>query len=150
MPRAPSAVGRLRLANLALRAEMLDYIHKVGFADVSHGQYPIFRFGGPDGRQPTEIAATSGMSKQSVNDALGHLERAGYLKRIPHPQDGRARVVQLTDKGRRLDAAVWEAGREVERLWRQRIGIERWSIFSGVLDELAQVEVDAPEAADNS
>lgn len=146
----PSAVGRLRLANLALRAEMLDHIHRSGFEDISHGQYPIFRFAGPDGRKPTEIAATAGMSKQSVNDALGHLERAGYLERTPHPHDGRARVVRLTDKGRRLDAAIWEAGREVERVWRERIGKDRWSTFYEVLDELADVRAEDVEQTDVS
>lgn len=133
---------------MALRTEMLDYIHKSGFGDISHGQYPIFRFGGPDGRKPTAIAASSGMSKQSVNDALGHLERAGYLERTPHPEDGRARVVRLTKKGRRLDAAIWRAGREVERVWRERIGKDRWSIFCEILDELAHIEVEDPDPAD--
>lgn len=111
-----------------------------GFADVTHAQVPIFRYEGPEGRRPTEIAATAQLSKQAVNDVLGQLERSGYLTRKSHPDDGRARVVRLTARGRRLDAAIWEAGREVERTWRERIGEPAWGVFREVLDQLAQAD----------
>ena len=127
-------------ANRAMRAEMLANLHRAGFPDVTYAQLPIFRHEGPDGRQPREIAATAQLSKQAVNDLLGQLERAGYLKRKSHPDDGRARVVRLTARGRRLDAAIWEAGREVERTWRERIGEPTWGVFREVLDQLAQAD----------
>ncbi len=117
---------------------MLDSIHAAGFEDVTFAQFPIFRFEGPEGRQPTEIAAVAQLSKQAVNDVLGQLERAGYLTREPHPDDGRARIVRLTEHGRRLEAAIWAAGREVEEAWRERIGEPAWGTFREVLDELAQ------------
>ncbi len=123
-----------------MRAEMLDHLHRAGFPDVTYAHLPIFRSEGPDGRQPTEIAETAQRSKQTVNDLLGQLERAGYLKRKSHPDDGRARVVRLTARGRRLDAAIWEAGREVERTWRNRIGEPAWGSFREVLDQLAQAD----------
>lgn len=123
-----------------MRAEMLDRLHRAGFPDVTYAHLPIFRFEGPQGRRPTEIAATARLSKQTVNDVLGQLERLGYLQRKPHPDDGRARVVRLTARGRRLDAAIWEAGREVERTWRQRIGDPAWGVFREVLDQLAQAD----------
>jgi DNA-binding MarR family transcriptional regulator len=119
---------------------MLDRVHGAGFPDVTYAHLPIFRHEGPEGRQPTEVAATTQLSKQTVNDLLGQLERAGYLKRKSHPDDGRARVVRLTARGRRLDAAIWEAGREVERMWSERIGEPAWSVFREVLDQLAQTE----------
>lgn len=125
-----------------MRTEMLDRIHQAGFPDITYAQFPIFRFEGPDGRRPTEIAATAGLSKQTVNDVLGQLEGAGYLKRKPDPEDGRARVVRLTAKGRRLDAAIWEAGRAVERSWRERIGATAWSAFREVLDQIAGADAE--------
>jgi len=119
---------------------MLDRVQRAGFPDATDAQIAIFRYQGPDGRQPTEIAATAQLSKQAVNDVLGQLERSGYLKRKPHPDDGRARVVRLTARGRRLDAAVWEAGRDVEWTWRERIGEPAWSVFREVLDQLARAD----------
>lgn len=119
---------------------MLDCLHRAGFQDVTYAHIPIFRYQGPDGRQPTEIAATAQLSKQAVNDLLGQLEHSGYLKRKQHPDDGRARVVQLTRRGRRLDAAIWEAGREVERSWKETIGDTAWGYFRDVLDQVAEGE----------
>lgn len=117
---------------------MLKSIHAAGFTDITFAQFPIFRFEGPEGRRPTEIAATAQLSKQSVNDILTQLEKGGYLKREAHPDDGRARVVRLTDRGRQLEDTIWEAGREVEETWRRQMGEASWSAFRKVLDELAQ------------
>lgn len=134
-------VGRLRVANQQLRAQMLDYVHRAGFTDVTYTQILVFRYEGPDGRQPTEIAATAQLSKQMVNELLGQLERAGYLRRKPHPNDGRARVVRLTSRGRKLDAAVWKAGHTVERAWQARIGEPAWSTFRDALDQMAHADL---------
>ncbi len=120
-----------------MRAQMLERLHQAGFADVSYSHIPVFRHQGPEGRQPTEIAATAQMSKQAVNNLLGQLQTAGYLKRKPHPEDGRARIVGLTARGRRLEAAIWQAGREVERGWTEQIGERDWSVFRRVLDQIA-------------
>jgi DNA-binding MarR family transcriptional regulator len=40
-----------------------------------------------------------------------HLERHGYLLRVPDSADGRARVIRLTSRGRRLEQTIYaEAG----------------------------------------
>lgn len=129
-----------------MRLEMLQRLHQAGFRDVTYAYIPIFRYQGPDGRQPSEIATTAHLSKQSVNDILGQLERSGYLKRRPHPDDGRARIVQLTARGRRLDAAIWQAGRDVEKTWKERIGEPAWSVFRAVLDQIAEDDPTADGA----
>lgn len=36
----------------------------------------------------------------SVTNAVDRLERAGFVRRMPHPADGRALLVQLTSDGR--------------------------------------------------
>ena len=51
-----------------------------------------------------KLADQVGITKQSVNDLLGHLEGHGYLVRVPDPADGRARVIRLTAKGQRSSA----------------------------------------------
>ena len=139
MPTRPNltAAGRLRLANLLGRQRMSVLIHAAGFTDVTLAQCSLFRFEGPEGRRPTEIATRAGMSKQAVNDSLHHLEAHGYLLRAPHPHDGRARIVRLTDRGRALQDAIYAAGRQVEREWQEEIGEPEWGTFSRVLDRLA-------------
>lgn len=39
------------------------------------------------------------MAKPSMSYLVEYLEEAGYLERLPHPTDGRARLVRLTARG---------------------------------------------------
>ena len=45
------------------------------------------------------------VSRQSLDGVLKRLEREGHIQRVPHPDDGRARLIQLTHRGRDL----WES-----------------------------------------
>ena len=50
----------------------------------------------------------------STTNAVDRLERAGLVKRIPHPEDGRSTIVKLTKAGRELSLAATDAlNREV-------------------------------------
>jgi DNA-binding MarR family transcriptional regulator len=115
---------------------MLARIHAAGYRDVTAAMIALFRSAGVDQRRPGEIATTARLSKQATNDMLRELERLGYIERHPDPNDGRARIIQLTERGHALDAAVWTAGREVEQSWRDRLGDKHWTTFNDVLDKL--------------
>ena len=56
----------------------------------------LFRFPGPEGMHPTELADRVGLSKQALNHLLNELESLGYLTRETTGTDGRHRVVPLT------------------------------------------------------
>lgn len=115
---------------------MLARVQAAGHPDVTPAMIALFRFAGVDRRRPGEIAATARLSKQATNDLLRELERLGYLERHPDPTDGRARIIQLTKRGRSLDAAVWTAGREVEQSWGDSFTAADWATFNDVLDKL--------------
>ena len=66
----------------------------------------MFRHPTLNGQRPTQLADQLQITKQSVNDLLGHLETAGYLTRQPDPTDRRARIIRLTAKGKRLEQTV--------------------------------------------
>lgn len=50
----------------------------------------------------SELADKLAISKQAVNQTINQIERAGYLRRIPDPHDGRAKLAVLTNKGEKL------------------------------------------------
>ena len=55
----------------------------------------------------TEIAQTMGVPFMSASDAVGRLERAGDVERVPHPSDRRSSLIRLTKAGaRRAEAAA--------------------------------------------
>ena len=54
---------------------------------------------GRDDVTTVELAGYLGITKQSTSEVVAPLERAGIVRRAPHPSDGRARVLLLTDDG---------------------------------------------------
>src|SRR3954453_10988082 len=88
----PLAIGALlRFALDDVRDRIYDGVVAAGFTDVRPVHVTLFRWPGPDGMRPTELAAAVGLSKQAVNDRLGDLERLGALTRGPGPPGSRGR-----------------------------------------------------------
>lgn len=50
---------------------------------------------------PHDVATHLRISTASTTKLIDRLVASGHLERLPHPSDGRARVVVLTDKSRR-------------------------------------------------
>jgi len=119
-----------------VRDRIYSEVAAAGFDDVRPAHVTLFRWPGPDGRRPTEIAADAQISKQRVNDLLRELERRGYLRLASDPTDGRARMVRLSARGRRLHRVAVDAHAAVEAMWESRIGSRRYSQMRGTLAEL--------------
>lgn len=54
----------------------------------------------------TELSARLGIDRTNVSRLCARLEAAGEVERVPHPQDARAKLVKLTDEGRRVAHAL--------------------------------------------
>jgi DNA-binding MarR family transcriptional regulator len=134
----PLAIGALlRFALDDVRERIYDGVVADGFTDVRPAHVTLFRWPGPDGLRPGELAAAVHISKQSVNDRLGELERLGYLSRERDPADSRARMVRLTAKGRRLHESALAAHARIEDEWAEAVGVERFEQLRETLEELA-------------
>ena len=86
----------------------------------------LFRWPGPDGRRPGEIAADVQINKQRVNDLLRELEQLGYLHLEIDPLDSRARIVRLTASGKRLHRVAVGVHADIEKEWAARLGERRY------------------------
>ena len=73
------------------------------------------RAGPPYKRSAGELAKFAELSSGAMTNRLDRLEKAGYVKRLPDPDDRRGVLVQLTKSGRDkwLEATGAEAEREV-------------------------------------
>jgi DNA-binding MarR family transcriptional regulator len=81
-----------------------------------------------------ELAQHLRVTKQSASEVVGGLEAGGYLRRLPHPDDGRARIVQLTASGlRKLDASRvrWQ---QVEDQWADVVGAADLAVVRRTLE----------------
>lgn len=52
------------------------------------------------GTRLTDLAARAKITKQSAQQLVDELVEEGYMRRRPDPEDGRAKLIVLTRKGR--------------------------------------------------
>ena len=109
-----------------------------GYDDLNAAHVGLWRYPGLDGLRPSQLADQAGIAKQSVNDLLGHLERHGYLERVPDSADGRARVIRLTSRGRRLEQTIHAEARAAQLRIAEILGPRRFAQLHSSLELLTQ------------
>jgi DNA-binding MarR family transcriptional regulator len=82
----------------------------------------VLQFPGPDGVRPGTLAERAGMSKQAMNQLLRSLEGLGYITRSDAPDEGRARIIRFTKRGRAANAKLHDILRDIEREWSNELG----------------------------
>jgi len=137
----------LRVAWQWVRDEMYAGVVAAGYADLNAAHVGLWRHPGLDGLRPSQLADRAGITKQSVNDLLGHLEEHGYLVRRADPEDGRARVIRLTSKGRRLEQTIYARAASAEGRIVEMLGTRQFAQMRRGLEELAaHVAQDGPSS----
>lgn len=136
-PAGPPLIGALlRMPWEAVQQHMLEGLHKNGFDDFDAAYLAVFRYPGPQGARPTDLAAQLGVSKQALNYLLRELERLGYLEREPHPDDLRSKRITLTERGVAAVRVIRESVAEAEAVWREQLGATRFAQLRELLVEL--------------
>lgn len=136
--RSPYVGAMLRVVWQWVRDRLYQGVVAAGFDDLNAAHVGLWRYPGLDGLRPSQLADRMGITKQSVNDLLGHLEHHGYLLRVPDSDDGRARVIRLTAKGRRLEQTIYaEAGAAQLRI-EEILGPQRFAHLHSSLELLTE------------
>jgi DNA-binding MarR family transcriptional regulator len=131
-------VGRLLLrAQRAFEAELNARLRERGYGDVRLAHSALFAHVDPEGTRSSELALRAGMTKQSMGELVADLEEKGYVERLEDPVDRRARVVRLTDKGRRHVRDALAIIGEIEEGYARRLGAGRLRTLRAGLEELA-------------
>ena len=133
----PMIGALLRMASERAHALLVIRLAEDGFDDLRSVHYSVFQFPGPHGVRPVDLATRTGMSKQVLTLLLNDLERLGYLERRQSPDDGRGRVVWLTERGLAFAAAIKRVTTGIEREWSERLGQDRFTMVRAALEEIA-------------
>ncbi|KUN00860.1 MarR family transcriptional regulator [Streptomyces yokosukanensis] len=116
----------LSAALLAVAGDLTQRIHEGvvarGFADLRPVHGFAFTRLAPGGATVTDLAAHLGVTKQAASQLVDEMVRKGYVERRPHPQDARARLVVLTERGWACTRAAEEAAAGVVRAWGDLLG----------------------------
>jgi DNA-binding MarR family transcriptional regulator len=135
----PPLIGALlRVPWEAVQGHMLRRLHERGFDDFDPAYLPVFRYPGPHGVRPTDLATELGISKQALNYLLRELERLGYVEREPHPHDHRSKRIVVTRRGAAAIGVIREAVGEMEAAWARQLGPTRFTQLRDLLVELQQ------------
>jgi DNA-binding MarR family transcriptional regulator len=129
----------LRVVWRWVRDEMYAGVVAAGYDDLNAAHVELWRYPGLDGIRPSQLAEHVGITKQSVNDLLGHLERQGYLGRVPDPTDGRGRVIRLTSKGHQLQATIHDEARAAQLRIAEILGPRRFAQLHSSLELLTDM-----------
>jgi DNA-binding MarR family transcriptional regulator len=81
----------------------------------------------------TELAGRAGMSRQAMTYLIAELEEGSYLERRPDPSDGRASLVELTERGEEAITAIRASVRRLEHEWEGELGRSRFGQFRETL-----------------
>lgn len=127
----------------AMEADLRRHLSVAGYADIRPSHFAVFRHLRPEGSRLTELAELAQMTKQSVGELVSYLENRGYLERLPHPSDGRVRIIKLTARGEGSRAAASQAFREIEAAWADGVGTERVAELRATLADIADLEQQA-------
>jgi DNA-binding MarR family transcriptional regulator len=116
----------LRVPAQAIHRRIINELNEAGFEDLRVPHMPVFLFPGPDGVRPGVLAERAGVSRQAMNQLLRSLEGLGYIVRRDARDDGRARVVRLTDRGRAAYAKILEILQHIEGEWIEELGAKQF------------------------
>jgi DNA-binding MarR family transcriptional regulator len=84
----------------------------------------------------TELAEVIGLTKQATGQILDRMDELGYVQRVPDPSDGRAKVLQLTERGQRAAQTLRSIADENEERLLAALGQTRYRQLRAALGSL--------------
>ncbi len=105
-----------------------------GFVRPAHGA--VFQYLDDTGTTVSTLAERAQMTKQAMAELVHHLERHGYVVRVPDPADRRAKLVQPTAKGQDVIAIAQELVPEMEQFVADVVGAQRVQALRQDLDAI--------------
>ncbi|MBN9794696.1 MULTISPECIES: MarR family winged helix-turn-helix transcriptional regulator [unclassified Pseudonocardia] len=138
LPADRPAVGQLLVRTLQhFRAEVFAVAAERGFGDIREAHLQIFgNLGGVDGVRLTTLAARAHLSLAATAELVDDLQRRGYLERVRDPDDGRARLIRPTARGRVALEVAGGRVAEIEGRWSALLDDGE---FTGACDVLARL-----------
>ncbi|OBI87673.1 MarR family winged helix-turn-helix transcriptional regulator [Mycobacterium sp. 1245805.9] len=129
---AASGAPRLRAAFAAAGLDGIRPAQAVALVPLAAG-----------GLHASDLADRLNVSRQAVAQGIAGLERHGYVTRVADPVDARARLIELTPRGRQALRVMRSNAVALEKRWEQLLGPERLGELRETLQMLLSSEADA-------
>ena len=114
-------------------------LQDAGFDDWTLAQCRVFQRVGPNGSRLKDLADQAQMTKQSASVMVDQLEHLGYVRRVPDPTDGRARLIVIEDRGKRAVEVAMATLDEIYAEWETYLGTRNFALLQQILDQLREI-----------
>ena len=146
-PKTPARIPLTGLLDVSMQSmldEFREELETSQYAELRPTHGCVFRFVRGRGMRLTKLAELASITKQSAGEIVDDLVELGYVKRIPDPEDRRAKLICLTERGEEAQAYGFGLFAKVEKRWMERYGREKIEALRATLEEIAASE--RPEA----
>src|SRR5918998_3837695 len=117
--------GLFSVCQEAVEGELFARLAEAGYPELRPTHGCVFGTIGNGGDRLTALAERARMTKQAVGEVVSELEELGYVERVPDPDDGRAKIIRLTERGQASYELGYEIFASIQQGWEQRFGTER-------------------------
>lgn len=118
---------------------VMTALAKAGYDDITVSQARVFARLGPDGTRIGDLAEQARVTKQTATATVDHLERAGYVERVPDPVDQRARLVRFAPRGLAACDVARVEEMAIERDWVAHLGPRAAQQLRSALERLREI-----------
>ncbi|MFI2200042.1 MarR family winged helix-turn-helix transcriptional regulator [Streptomyces sp. NPDC020192] len=146
-----------RVTYLSTRARQHDRLMALAGVPLDRAAVALLRqIADSEPLRPGELAQRLGVEASHVTRTVQQLQRAGYVSRVPDPDDRRAQRIQLTDAGREAVGRIRQAGAQGMQLalaeWRPEELRQLAALFHRMVDDFLAytIEEDAGREADEA
>jgi DNA-binding MarR family transcriptional regulator len=139
--------GLLEMASEAMFADFRVDLIEAGYGDIRPTHGCVFRFVHDEGMRLTELATLSGMTKQSIGEIVDDLADRGYVERIPDPEDKRAKLIRLTERGEQAQATGRTLFAKLDQRLADRYGADRLTDMHELLEAIVTAGAPQPTPA---
>jgi DNA-binding MarR family transcriptional regulator len=142
----PDLVRLVLEAHRALAEEWVANMDERGYPSARAGHAVIaLTIDRRSGTRLTELAQRARMTKQGMMLLVDDLEARGLVRRVPDPDDARAKIVRLTTRGRTYVAESRRSLQAVEGRIRRALGDRRYGQMRSILEWMAGEEEEEAE-----
>ena len=118
---------------------------EAGFGDVREPHFQIFGNIRMGGIRLTELADRAQLSLAATSELVNDLAEMGYLTRRPDPADGRAKLIDLTTRGRDMMTYAGDRVADIEQRWSTMVGAKDFRQMCGTMQRLLD-EIDPKDS----
>ena len=138
--RPANLVVLLREAYVALNDVVFTRLAERGHGAVRPAHGAVFQYLDDTGTTVSTLAERARMTKQAMAELVRHLEAHDYVVRVPDPDDGRAKLVLPTERGRDVVAVAQALAPALEERLAGLLGAERTQALRADLDAVRHTD----------